>query len=195
MRRSDVKTAEMERKTRLFEESVHTWYDPLYRFAVSLCRDPDDAADLTQNAFYKLAAKEKLITQPDKIKSWLFSVVHREFIDQYRKRKRRRSTSLELVPEPQSSFASNHNERQLDSQSLLSALETMEDKYRLPLTLFYLEQFSYKEIAKFLHIPIGTVMSRLRRGKDVLRSDLENNSAKNTESSTLPFPRKEFRNG
>jgi len=195
MSRCNVIEDNPEMKTKFFEDSVREWYSPLYRFAVSLCRDPEDAADLTQNAFYKLATKGSVISQPTKIKSWLFSVVHREFIDEYRKNKRRQSTSLELVPEPKAETGGTSNESRMDSQRLLRALDYLEDKYRLPLTLFYMEHFSYKEIADFLKIPVGTVMSRLRRGKDQLKDLMENKEIETKSPSTIRFPGKDVQNG
>jgi RNA polymerase sigma-70 factor (ECF subfamily) len=59
------------------------WYEPLYRFARSLSKNPDDAMDLTQSAFFKLTAKIDEIRDHSRVKSWLFSVVHRAYIDQY----------------------------------------------------------------------------------------------------------------
>ncbi|MCZ6675501.1 MAG: RNA polymerase sigma factor [Verrucomicrobia bacterium] len=167
-----------------FNSIVHEWYDLLYRFALSLCQNPDDALDLTQSAFFKLSSKGHTLRDRSKTKSWLFSVVHREFIDQYRKRRRYPSTTLELVPEP----ASDSKEQpgsQIDAADVITILGQMDEKFRAPLTLFYLEYFSYKEISEVLDIPIGTVMSRLRRGKDHLRKRFEKGLSHNT--APIPF--------
>lgn len=151
---------------------VHEWYDALFRFAYSLCGDPDDARDLTQSAFQKLAVHAKSLREPSKAKSWLFSTLHREFIDQYRRRRRFPHTTLEKAPEPQQSGGSNPGIR-IDAESMMRALAILEEKFRAPLVLFYLESLSYRDIADVLAIPIGTVMSRLRRAKDQLRARLE----------------------
>lgn len=174
-----------------FERVVHEWYDPLYRFAWSLFRDPDDALDLTQNAFHKLAARGDGIRDFTKVKSWLFSVLHRDFLDQYRRDRRFPSTSLDFIPEPAADGAAPRG-RGEDTAAMLRALAGMEEKFRAPLTLFYMQSFSYKEIAEILDIPMGTVMSRLRRAKDRLRERLESGAA--ADSETIPF-RKEASNG
>jgi len=155
-----------------FHETVQAWYDPLFRFALSLCRDRDDALDLTQNAFHKLAMHRASLRDEGKVKSWLFSTAHREFIDQCRRHQRHPSTSLDMLPEAEDPD-SHKAERSYDAARLMELLGEMDDKFRAPLTLFYLECFSYKEIAEVLDIPIGTVMSRLRRGKDRLRERME----------------------
>jgi RNA polymerase sigma-70 factor (ECF subfamily) len=184
-------------KPEQFQASVQEWYDPLYRFAWSLCKDPDDANDLTQNAFYKLASKGDQIADPGKIKSWLFSVVHREFLDQYRRAKRFPQTSLELVAEP--SARQNSAANRLDAETMMRAMGSLDEKFRAPLTLFYLQHFSYKEIASALELPMGTVMSRLRRAKDQLRELLESGSAGDCEQEPsqklTPFDKKESRHG
>lgn len=181
----------------IFQSTVREWYDALYRFAFSLSRNPDDAADLTQNAFYKFADKGGSINDPTKIKSWLFSVVYREYVDQFRRRGRYPESPLELVPEPAANHRPEAMADRLDSREVLHQLAKVSEKYRVPLTLFYLKSFSYKEIAATLEIPIGTVMSRLRRGKDQLRELLENGGGEEEQPAvTLEFPKKkEARNG
>lgn len=184
-------------KPEQFQATVQEWYDPLYRFALSLCKDPEDACDLTQNAFYKLASKGDQIADFAKIKSWLFSVVHREFLDQYRRSKRFPQTSLELVVEPAARQKSAAN--RLDAETMMNAMSSLDEKFRAPLTLFYLQHFSYKDIAATLELPMGTVMSRLRRAKDQLRELLESgsadDSAQETSEKLTPFEKKESRHG
>ncbi|WOO39640.1 RNA polymerase sigma factor [Rubellicoccus peritrichatus] len=159
-------------KREQYESIVRRWYDPLYRFALSLCCNSDDALDLTQSAFFKLASKSHTLKDESKIKTWLFSVTHREFIDQYRRSRRFPHYDLDSVfglpstTPPPSGTA-------LDARQALDALKHLDDIYRVPLILFYLEDLSYREIASILEIPIGTVMSRLRRGKDRLRKHIE----------------------
>ena len=178
--------------TEEFSAIVHQWYDPLYRFALSLCRNTEDALDLTQNAFQKLANKSHQLIDRSKVKSWLFSVVHREFIDEYRHTQRFPKTSIDLVAEEPSgmqhaAFIS------LEAQELLETLEKLDPRFRAPISLFYLEDFSYQEIADTLDIPMGTVMSRLRRAKDQLRRLIEDGTNKTT-SRPIPF-KKEVQNG
>lgn len=162
--------------------AVHEWYDPLYRFALSMCRQHDRALDLTQNAFHKLAQNRDKVRDPKKIKSWLFSVLYREHVDQYRRGVRYPSQSLDDAPELQD-HTGHGGERAHDAKILMQKLGELDEIFRAPLTLFYLEQLSYKEIAAVLDIPIGTVMSRLRRAKDQLRERMEHT----TQPSLIPF--------
>ncbi len=181
---------------RILHSLVRDWYDPLHRFALSLCGNPDDAMDLTQNAFLKFARKGHTLRDPTKAKSWLFRTLHSEFIDQYRRNRRFPSQSLDLGPEPPA-----HRDKPvgtaIDADSMLRALGGMEEHFRAPLALFYLQSFSYREIAEALDIPIGTVMSRLRRGKDRLRALLERPAPADSSAdpSPIPFPNPETRHG
>jgi RNA polymerase sigma-70 factor (ECF subfamily) len=152
------------RKTVDLEKAVTLYYKDLYRFALSLCRHPQDAADLTQFAYERLSEKASQIEEPEKVKSWLQSTLYRKFIDQ-----RRRSTrfpNVEFVEEhPDVERTAPDCAKRLDAQAALAALQELEEDLRAPLALFYLDGYSYKEIARTLDLPQGTVMSRLYRGK------------------------------
>ena len=154
-----------------FEKLVEDFYLPLYRFAFSLSRQESDAADLTQQTFLLWASKGHQLRDSSKVKTWLFTSLYREFLGRKRDRDRfvESEASLETIAQ-QSIPASVVDE--LDGQIVQSALHELEEIYRAPLTLFYLQQHSYKEIAEILEIPIGTVMSRISRGKDQLRKAL-----------------------
>lgn len=174
-------------------QAVQEWYDPLYRFALSLCQNVDHAQDLTQNAFHKLARKHATLRDPSKVKSWLFSVLYREFVDGYRRSVRYPSSSLDAVPEP-AGEGGRDAELSHDAKVMLRLLGELDEIFRAPLSLFYLEQLSYKEIANVLNIPMGTVMSRLRRAKDRLRERMEELDASPPQSQPasqrmpIPFP-------
>ncbi|HEY2713547.1 MAG TPA: RNA polymerase sigma factor [Chthoniobacterales bacterium] len=154
-----------------FEKLVEDFYLPLYRFAFSLSRQESEASDLTQQTFLLWASKGHQLRDSSKVKTWLFTSLYREFLGRKRDRDRfvESETSLEAITQ-QSIPASVVD--QLDGQIVQSALNALEEIYRAPLTLFYLQQHSYKEIAEILEIPIGTVMSRISRGKDQLRKAL-----------------------
>lgn len=169
-----------------FKDLVCAWYDPLYRFAMSLTHNPDDAQDLTQTTFLKWAKKGHTLRQRNKAKTWLFSVLYREFLDQVRRS--RKFPQDELRDEKLSEGNSPSAERALDAASAVAALATLDKRFRAPLLLFYMENHSYQEIADILEIPIGTVMSRLRRGKDRLRAMMEKVQG---SSDIIPFPGKE----
>jgi RNA polymerase sigma-70 factor (ECF subfamily) len=154
-----------------FEELVENFYTPLYRFALSLSRKESDAADLTQQTFFLWASKGHQLRDPSKVKTWLFTSLYREFLG--RKRQQDRFVEAESSAEAiaaQAIPASVVN--QLDGDIVQRALFALEEIYRAPLTLFYLQQHSYKEIAETLEVPIGTVMSRISRGKEQLRKTL-----------------------
>lgn len=144
---------------------------PLYRFGLSLSRRESDAADLTQQTFFLWASKGHQLRDASKVKTWLFTSLYREFLG--RKRQQDRFVDSENNPEAVAAQvvpASVVN--QLDGDIVQRALLALEEIYRAPLTLFYLQQHSYKEIAETLEIPIGTVMSRISRGKAQLRHAL-----------------------
>ncbi len=154
-----------------FEQLVEDYYTPLYRFALSLSRRESDAGDLVQQTFFLWASKGHQLRDTSKVKTWLFTSLYREFLG--RKRQQDRFVDVENNAEAisaQSVPAAVVN--QLDGEIVQRALFALEEIYRAPLTLFYLQQHSYKEIAETLEIPIGTVMSRISRGKEQLRKGL-----------------------
>ncbi len=153
-----------------FQQLVDRQYAPLFRFALSLSKSETEAADLTQQTFFLWAAKGHQLRDRTKAKSWLFTALYREFLGRRRHEVRFPKIELEEVREEEMSILPNVNV--LDATTVLEALREVEEPFRAPLTLFYLEQLSYQEIADVLEIPIGTVMSRLSRGKALLRQRL-----------------------
>lgn len=119
-------------------------------------------------------------------------MVHREFIDDYRHAKRFPKTNFESAPPLRDDSQGRDHSDRLDAELALSALGQLDERFRAPITLFYLESFSYNEISQTLEIPIGTVMSRLRRAKDQLRAILERPAEFREARPTVPF-RKESR--
>jgi len=153
-----------------FQQLVDRQYVPLFRFALSLSKSEADAADLTQQTFFLWAAKGDQLRDRSKAKAWLFTTLYHEFLGRRRHEVRFPKVELDDVREEEMSISSNVNA--FDSAIVLQALREVEEPFRAPLTLFYLEQFSYQEIADILEVPIGTVMSRLSRGKALLRQRL-----------------------
>lgn len=168
-----------------FQRLIDAWYDPLYRFALSLSRNADDALDLTQQTFARWAEKGSTLRDGDKAKSWLFMVLYREFLDSRRLRRREvlgdTEGMLDLEP-----ARTNSAETRVDSRAAIAALWELEEIFRVPITLFYLESHSYKEIAEILDLPLGTVTSRISRAKVQLREKLKNPSA--TQNKIVPMP-------
>src|SRR5499427_3096320 len=132
-----------------FESVVATYYEPLYQFAFSLTRTEAEACDLTQQTFYVWATKGHQLRDESKVKTWLFTTLHREFLESRRRQTRfphyeLSQATLELPP------VSPVRVNQLDSAQVLQALAQVDEVYQAPVALFYLEDHSYKEIADIL---------------------------------------------
>ena len=154
-----------------FEKLVEDYYMLLYRFALSLSRQEAEAADLTQQTFFLWASKGHQLRDLSKVKTWLFTSLYREFLG--RKRHQDRFVESEETPEViAAQTVAPVVVDQLDSEIVQRALLGLDEIYRAPLTLFYLQSLSYKEIAETLSVPIGTVMSRISRAKEHLRKAL-----------------------
>ena len=146
-----------------FEDIVARHYAPLYQFAYSLTRAEPDACDLVQQTFCIWAAKGHQLRDASKVKTWLFTTLHREFLGSRRRQTRFPHVELENAAAelPTISPASVN---QLDAAQLLDALAQLDEIYQAPVALFYLQDCSYNEIAEILGVPLGTVKSRLTRG-------------------------------
>ena len=146
-----------------FESVVARFYESLYQFAFSLTHSEADACDLTQQTFYVWATKGHQLRDPAKVKTWLFTTLHRQFLESRRKVTRFPHHELDAVshelPVVTPSVAN-----QLDSTQVLQALARVDEIYQAPVALFYLEDCSYRDIAEVLDVPMGTVKSRISRG-------------------------------
>lgn len=159
-----------------FEKLVEEYYMPLYRFGLSLSRNESDAFDLTQQTFYAWAAKGHQLRDTSKVKTWLFTTLYREFLAKKRRDERFVETDEDTVfAEPMEISPSVIDE--IDAAIVQKALHDLDERYRGPVTLFYMEQHSYREIAEILSLPLGTVMSRISRGKAELRRRLSDLAA------------------
>ena len=146
-----------------FESIVAQYYEPLYQFAFSLTRTEADACDLTQQTFYVWATKGHQLRDKTKVKTWLFTTLHRGFLESRRRQTRFPHYELSEVPlelPEMPSLLVN----ELDSRQVLQALSQVDEVYQAPVALFYLEDCSYKDVAEILDVPIGTVKSRMARG-------------------------------
>ena len=155
-----------------FEQIVDAHYQGLFRFAVSMCKSDATAQDLVQQTFLQWAKKGHTLRDGSKVKTWLFTTIYREWLGMARKEKRH--PEIEFEPDLHGS-TQDENEGEnprVDSATLQTALDQLDPNYRAPLVLFYLKELSYRDIAETLDVPIGTVMSRLSRAKNHLRSIL-----------------------
>ena len=168
-----------------FEQEALSYIDPLYRTALRMTRSEADAEDLVQETYIRALRFRTQFTPGTNLKAWLFRILTNTFINAYRKRARApETTELDDVDEfslyrrmsaerPASSSPDPEREF-LDgivSSEVTDALEELPEKFRTTV-LLDVEGFSYKEIAEMLEIPIGTVMSRLHRGRKFLQQRL-----------------------
>lgn len=166
-----------------FDVLVSEYYEALYRFAFSLTRVEMEAEDLTQQTFYVWATKGHQLREVSKVKSWLFTTLHRTFLASRRRQSRFPHHELNEC-EDELTVENTEGSNQSDCGEVLKALAQIDENYRATIALFYLEDISFKEIAEVLQIPIGTVKSRLSRGLGQLRKALEAAPLECTASST-----------
>lgn len=168
-----------------FERLVELYYSPLYRFAMSLTRTETDASDLVQDAFLVWAAKGHQLRDKTKVKSWLFTTLHRRFLESQRRVVRFPHLELDEAMEELPSLEPNIV-AQLDSQTVVQLLGKVEAPFQAAVALFYLEDYSYNEIATILEIPLGTVKSRIARGLSQLKNLLVKHSHPQNLSGEQP---------
>jgi RNA polymerase sigma-70 factor, ECF subfamily len=141
----------------------------LYRFAYRLSGSAADAEDLVQQAFLSAHTKFSQLREPSKARAWLVAVVRNAYRKSIRRERPLTFSTMNTSPEP---VTESDLEQLLSAESVQEALNELPEEFRAPLILFYFDDFSYKDIAELLDIPIGTVMSRLSRGKAYLRQKL-----------------------
>lgn len=148
--------------------------DLIFRCACRLTRKAHDAEDLTQETFYYAIKNFPQLKDRDKAKNWLFSILRNLFLKDLEKNKKRIDIEFDSVSNTISGKA-NIEEEHLKTEvarTLRAALNKLDDRLKAPIEMFYFERLSYKEIAKSLNLPIGTVMSRIARGKVYIRREL-----------------------
>jgi len=171
---------------------IDAHYDSLYRYAYRLTGSAADAEDLTQETFGKALTRLGQLREADRAKAWLFRILRNAYLHRLRDRRRHKQVSLDSVGELPYEAAESLPD--VDPSKLQDALNELDETFRTPLILFYFEEFSYRDIAEQMELPIGTVMSRLARGKAYLRSRLA--PAENADGNgplpdkTVPGPKK-----
>jgi RNA polymerase sigma-70 factor (ECF subfamily) len=156
---------------RTVQRLVEDHYASLYRYAFRLSGCAADAEDLTQEAFCTAQLKWSQLRDPGRVRPWLFSIVRNSYLHRLRERRHEQSLSLDGlgdVPEPPPGPLP-----EVGPEQLQEALSAMPETFRTPLILYYFEDFSYRDIAEQMELPIGTVMSRLSRAKTFLRARLQ----------------------
>ena len=152
-----------------FEGLVEVHYGPLYRFAMSLTRTENDACDLVQQTFLIWARKGHQLQDAAKAKSWLFTTLHRCFLESRRRMVRFPHNEISEV-EAELPIVEAGVVNRLDAREVVNLLGQVDPQFQAAVALFYLEDHSYNEIAAILEVPLGTVKSRIARGLAQLRS-------------------------
>jgi len=159
----------MDLCARKLTDLVEQHYALLYRYACRLTGSAADAEDLTQHAFLTAQSKWEQLRDEGCARSWLFTIVRNAYLKQLRSPTCVSSADLDELPAAGTVSADVH---EADGEQLQNVLNDLPEEFRSPLILFYFEDFTYKEIAEHMGVPIGTVMSRLARAKSYLRRRL-----------------------
>lgn len=159
---------------REFEELALPHLDALYGTALRLTRNEKDAEDLVQDAMLKAFRFFHRFERGTNAKAWMFKILMNTFANKYRKRQREREILDEVEAEANSTDADPESAiiGKLVSDHVREALESVPEEFRLAVILADLEDFSYREIGDIMDCPIGTVMSRIYRGRRMLQRKL-----------------------
>ncbi|MGV0379163.1 sigma-70 family RNA polymerase sigma factor [Corynebacterium lehmanniae] len=168
-----------------FNEEAMPLLDQLYGGALRMTRNPQDAEDLVQETYLKAYKNFGSFTPGTNLKAWLYRIMTNTYINSYRKKQRRPlETSADEVTDNQLYTSSSHDSTGLESAEvealkampnsrISEALNALNEDYRMAVYYADVEGMAYKEIADVMDIPIGTVMSRLHRGRKQLRGMLK----------------------
>ena len=152
------------------ESLVEAHYASLYRYAYRLSGASQEAEDLTQETFCLAQNKLDQLRDESRAKSWLFTILRNAYLHRLRQAKKEKQVPLDGLAELPERVS--ESPAVVDPVQLQKVLGEMPEAFRTPLILYYFEEFSYKDIAEQMNVPLGTVMSRLARAKTFLRQRL-----------------------
>ncbi|HEX2573894.1 MAG TPA: sigma-70 family RNA polymerase sigma factor [Polyangia bacterium] len=161
-----------------FEREMMPHLGSLYAVALRLTRNERDAEDLVQDTALRAYRFFHRYEAGSNSRAWLFKILHNTFLTRYRRRSREREVLEQLAEEPTSALAEEpddpekHLLTEFLSEDVRRALDRLPEEFRTAVVLCDLEEFSYKEIAEIMECPVGTVMSRLHRGRRMLQEAL-----------------------
>lgn len=187
----EVSPEELAELTARFERDALPLLDVIYAGALRMTRNPADAEDLVQETFAKAYRAFKSFEDGTNIKAWLFRILTNTFINQYRKNQRGPAIDpTEQIEDWQMARAERHTSgglrsaetealENLPNEIISNALNSIPTEFRDAVYMADVDGFSYKEIAEIMDTPVGTVMSRLHRGRKLLRELLEDYALEN----------------
>src|ERR1700751_5596788 len=157
-----------------FDDWVRQYQKLLFGIAYWWTGSRTDAEELTQEAFFQAYRSRSSLREIEAVKGWLVSILRHCYAQMYRKGHSRMEISLDEVMEKSGETIDLRSDGSdpRDVLALRQALEGLDERHRLPLVLFYFQELSYREIAEALELPLGTVMSRLSRARQLLHESL-----------------------
>jgi len=172
--------------TASFDSLIRPHLDHMYRLAYRFCGDRDNAEDLVQDVLTKLYTRKAELTEIDHLQSWLAKVIYRQFIDNKRRQLRSPLQAIEDIgdgfdPAAQPHIQPDHQVEQAQfSRQLEQAVSQLSEEHRIIITLHDIEGYPLKEIQDILGVALGTLKSRLHRGRAQLREIIYNQRVRNT---------------
>lgn len=176
------------KKQKDFNEEIIPHLDALYNFGLRLTSDPNDAEDLVQDTIVKAYRFFSSYEKGTNAKAWLFRILKNSYINNYRKKSKKPqevdydevATFYETIRAERTETSDLEDKmfRELIDDELSQALDNIPEDFRTVVLLCDVEDFTYEEIANMLDVPIGTIRSRLHRGRNLLKAELMDYAAK-----------------